>query len=160
MSFFTNVHRRIASFSFVFPNVIINARKIDIFAYSRIYVVVTLLLLRFERTIRIQRSFTHLNLLLNLLNRNRGACACETALLHHFFQFSSNFKARIGERKKNERASDTRARTTSSFNALLMPACLPLKFLKTSSGVRGLNSLIGLSTNLYKFVLLNNLLKI
>ena len=127
--------------------------KLIFFAFSRIYVVVTLLLLRFERTIRIQRSFTHLNLLLNLLNRNRGACACETALLHHFFQFSSNFKARIGERKKNERASDTRARTTSSFNALLMPACLPLKFLKTSSGVRGLNSLIGLSTNLYKFVL-------
>ena len=73
--------------------------KLIFFAYSRIYVVVTLLHLRFERTIRIQRSFTHLNLLLNLLNRNRGACACETALLHHFFQFSSNFKARIGEKK-------------------------------------------------------------
>jgi len=53
------------------------------------------------------------------------------------------------ERGGKARASDARARTTSSFNALLMPACLPLKFWKTSSGVRGLNSLIGLLVQIF-----------
>ena len=65
---------------------------------------------------------------------------------------SKNSKRKFGKRereKKKARASDARARTTSSFSALLMPACLPLKFWKTSSGVRGLNSLIGLLVQIF-----------
>ena len=118
--------------------------KFDICVFSK-YVAVTLFFLHIERVFWTDASITRLNIFPNLSNLYRDMRLCVRArAVYCTFSIKSNSKREFGKREKKERGYDVRARTTSSFNALLMPACLPLKFWKTSSGVRGLNSLIGL----------------